>query len=125
MLKRIAATGFVLAGVIGVLSYRLTARAVAAYNVSTIDVPASSLTVACGIDMLGRIVGYYADGAGTHGFLFNNGAFSTIAFPGATWTVAYGVNTAGQIVGAYGPNELNGRHGFLRSGGRFFSLHVP
>ncbi len=125
MLKKTAAVGCLLAGFIGFLSYRLTVRAADAYTVSTIDVPASSFTAANGIDRLGRIVGYYVDGGGTHGFLLNNGAFSTIDFPGTNWTAAYGVNASGQIVGAYGPDGFNGRHGFLLSGGSFSSFDFP
>jgi uncharacterized membrane protein len=125
MLKKIVVSGCFLVGLAGFLAYCTTARAAGAYTVSTIDVPASSLTVACGIDMLGRTVGYFVDNSGTHGFLFNNGAFSTITFPGAAWTAAYGLNNAGQIVGAYGPNEFNGRHGFLRSGSSFSSIDFP
>ncbi len=101
------------------------ARTAQSYTVSTLDVPGSTLTVACGIDKLGRVVGYYADGSGTHGFLFANGSFSPITFPGAAWTAAYGVNASGQIVGAYGPSEAEGRHGFLLNAGTFSSLDVP
>jgi len=54
MLKKINIAGCVLAGVIGFQNYRLMAGTAGAYTVSTIDVPASSLTVACGIDILGR-----------------------------------------------------------------------
>ena len=124
MLKKIAAAGCVLTAIV-VQSDRLAVRAAGAYIVSTIDVPASSFTAACGIDILGRVVGYDVDGAGTHGFLLNNGAFSAIDIPGAAWTAAYGLNTAGQIVGAYGPNGSNGRHGFLRNGASFSSFDVP
>jgi uncharacterized membrane protein len=101
------------------------ARTAQSYTVSTLDVPGSTLTVACGIDKLGRVVGYYADGSGTHGFLFANGGFSPISFPGAAWTAAYGVNASGQIVGAYGPGEAEGRHGFLLNAGTFASIDVP
>jgi uncharacterized membrane protein len=125
MLKHVAALGCLVASLVGVSSGGLTVRASDAYTVSTIDVPASSLTVACGIDIVGRVVGYYVDRAGTRGFLYDNGTISTIAFPGAAWSAAYGVNTAGQIVGAYGPSEDSGRHGFLWSGGRFSSIDVP
>src|SRR5262249_55256945 len=76
-----------------------------AYSVSTIEVPESSLTEATGIDTTGRVVGFYIDSRGTHGFLLSGNRLSTIDFPGATWTVACGVNASGQIVGAYGPNE--------------------
>jgi probable HAF family extracellular repeat protein len=97
----------------------------AAYTFTTIEVPESTLTVATGIDTLGRIVGYYADSRGTHGFLLTGGALSTIDFPGAAWTAAYGINAAGQIVGAYGPNDTAGRHGFLLSGSNFSSFDFP
>jgi hypothetical protein len=84
-----------------------------AYTFSFLEYPGSKSTTAAGIDSVGRIVGHYADDAGTHGFLFDNGAYATIDYPGAKWTAAYGVNTAGQIVGAYGQDEFTGRHGFL------------
>ena len=96
-----------------------------AYTFSTIEVPGSSSTVASGVDALGRIVGYYGDGGGTHGFLFDNGAYSAIDFPGAKWTVAYGVNASGQIVGAYGQDEFSGRHGFLLNRGNFSTFDFP
>jgi len=123
-LTRIAA-GLIATTMIILQGHAAIVGAVAGYNFSTIDVPASELTVACGIDVLGRIVGYAVDGTGTHGFLLNNGAFSSIDVPGAAWTAAYGVNTAGQIVGAYGPGGATGRHGFLRTGGAFSSFDVP
>src|SRR5262245_26764799 len=76
------------------------ARTVSGFTVTPIDVPGSILTAATGIDTLGRIVGYFVDGSGTHGFLFERGTFTTISYPGAAWTAAYGVNSSGQIVGA-------------------------
>src|SRR5690349_639952 len=84
----------------GMLAGLLPARTYAAsgYAISTIDAPAASLTVACGIDVRGGIVGYYSNASGTHGFLFSDGDFVTISFPGASWTVAYGINNSGQIV---------------------------
>jgi probable HAF family extracellular repeat protein len=111
--------------IIVLLSVPQTMRGADAYALSIIDAPGSSLTVACGIDSVGRITGYYADNSGTHGFLIDNGVFVAIDFPGAGWTAAYGVNTAGQVVGAYGPNGFAGRHGFLRSGGSFTTLDYP
>src|SRR5580692_9798306 len=119
MPRTITVSALVLAGATIFLSLHLTVHAAGPFNVSTIDVPKGSLTVACGVEIHGDVVGYFTDGAGTHGFVFKDGGFSTITFPGAAWTAAYGVNNAGQIVGGYGSNEFNGRHGFLRSGGRF------
>jgi probable HAF family extracellular repeat protein len=100
-------------------------HAAGSYAVATIDVPGATATSATGIDILGRIVGFYVDGRGTHGFLFRDDTLSAIDYPGAPWTVACGINTAGQIVGAYGADGANGRHGFLLSDGRFSSLDVP
>jgi hypothetical protein len=100
-------------------------RAAEGYAVSPFDVPSSVITAACAINIAGHVVGYYADDAGTRGFLFANGGFSPITFPGAAWTVAYGVNATDQIVGAYGPDDSNGRHGFVWSGGRFASIDFP
>src|SRR4029079_16275045 len=78
------------------------------------------------IDIAGRIVGYYTDNSGTHGFVFNSGAYSAIDVPGARWTVAYGINNAGQIVGGFGSSDAaTGRHGFLLSGGSFSTFDVP
>ncbi|HEY2384260.1 MAG TPA: hypothetical protein VGK48_24055 [Terriglobia bacterium] len=125
MPRTVSVSALVFAGATVLLSLHLTAHAAGPYNVSTIDAPKGSLTVACGVDIHGDVVGYFLDGAGTHGFVFKDGGFSTITFPGAAWTAAYGVNNAGQIVGGYGSNEFNGRHGFLRSGGRFSSIDFP
>src|SRR6185295_3242728 len=83
------------------------------YSFSTIDVPGSTLTVASGIDIAGRVAGYYVDKDRTHGFLLTNGSLATIDFPGAGWTAVYGVSSSGQIVGSYGPDGISGRHGFL------------
>jgi len=124
MTKGTAAIGL-LAVLTCVEAPRVSARAATSFVVAVVDVPGSTLTAATGIDILGRVVGYFADGAGTHGFLFSNGSFTTITYPGAAWTAAYGVNSAGQVVGAYGPESTSGRHGFLLSAGRFSSLDVP
>src|SRR5262249_35052599 len=115
----------VVAGIVGALFLQQDLRAGTSYRLSMIDVPGSKLTVATGIDTVGRVVGYFADGEGTHGFIWSGGAFTPISFPGAAWTAAYGVNTAGQVVGSYGPNESAGRHGFLRSGANFSSIDFP
>lgn len=108
------------------LSHRSTAETIESYSFSTIDVPGSTMTVASGIDLLGRVVGYYSDNNGTHGFLYSNGAISRIDYPGAAWTVVFGINSIGQIVGGYSSNDASaGRHGFILAGGAFSSFDVP
>ena len=94
MIKKLLVAALAAAVTIGMQS---PMRAVDAYTFASIDVPSSSRTVATAIDNLGRIVGYYEDAAGTHGFLLSGGAFSTIDAPGAKWTGAFGLNSAGQL----------------------------
>lgn len=117
----------VLVAVIGLLDHRLTIRAADSYTFSVIELHGATETVANGINMLGRVVGYYQNDTGTHGFLLEpDGALVTIDFPGARWTAAFGVNNAGQIVGGYGSTDkATGRHGYLLSGGSFSSFDVP
>jgi hypothetical protein len=127
MLLRSAILVGALLGVIAVLSFRPSAmQAADGYTFSTIEVPGSSQTVASGIDLLGRVVGYYSDSTGTHGFLYNSGSITKIDYPGSGWAAALGINNTGQIVGAYGASDApSGRHGFLLAGSSFSSFEVP
>src|SRR6188768_2319995 len=101
-------------------------KAADGYTFSTIEVPGSTLTVASGIDLMGRVVGYYSDNSGTHGFVYNNGVPARIDYPGSGWTVALGISNTGQIVGAYGASDApSGRRGFLLAGSSFSSFEVP
>lgn len=92
---------------------------------SVIDVPASTSTVARGVNNLGHVVGSYIDGRGTHGFLLKEGTFSTLDIPGSSWTIVTGINNAGQIVGAYRTGMEAGSHGFLLDRGLVIPLDVP
>jgi probable HAF family extracellular repeat protein len=123
---RFAAFGFLIASVFGILSFCFTAHAADTFSFSTIEFPGSNSTVASGVDISGRIVGYFTDNNGTHGFVFNNGTYSAIDVPGAGWTAAFGINSAGQIVGGFGSSDApTGRHGFLLSGGSISTFDVP
>ncbi len=111
---------------LGVVQARQAPAAAGEYAFTTIDVPGSASTVTTGIDISGRMVGYYSDTAGgTHGFSVSNGRFQTIDYPGSRWTAAYAINNQGQIVGAYGSDPGSGRHGFLLGGGNFSTFDVP
>lgn len=94
------------------------------------DVPGSSnasgATNAFPLDINagGDIVGRYAGGGRTHGFLRTaDGTFTTIDYPGALFTFAGGINAEGVIVGTYAmvavPGPLTERHGFLLRDGVF------
>ncbi len=96
------------------------------YAVSEIDFPASTITAACAINSAGHIVGYYADGAGTHGFLFANGGFSSITASGAAWTATYGV--VADDLHQPAPTAPTSRTAVtvsMWSGGRFASSEFP
>ena len=52
--------------------------------------------------------------------------FTTIDFPGATLTNAQGINAGGEIVGAYNDSGTPSKtHGFLLSGGQYYSIDFP
>jgi len=127
MLTRTAILLVLLVGLIALPSFHpQTILAADGYTFSTLEVPGSSLTVASNIDLLGRVVGYYSDTTGTHGFLYNNGSFTRIDYPGSGWTVALGISTNGQIVGSYAASDApTGRRGFLLAGSSFSSFVVP
>jgi probable HAF family extracellular repeat protein len=103
-----------------------SAFAATSYNITLIDVPNSTLTIASGINNLGQIVGSY-DG-GPHngdGFLLTNNTFSTFSMPGNTTidgTGGYGINDLGQIVGWYGYGT---NQSFLLSGGSYSNISPP
>jgi hypothetical protein len=84
-------------------------------------------TVARYIDSSGKIIGFYADAAGTHGFLLSAGTFQSIDFPGAVFTLATGISpSTGEIVGFYGGTGAS-VHGFTLSGvgGSFTTIPSP
>jgi hypothetical protein len=73
----------------GFVTLHLAGQTQDSYTFTTIAYPGSSSTFASGIDVAGRIVGYYVDGGVTHGFLQSNGSYSAIDYPGANWTAAF------------------------------------
>jgi len=78
----------------------------------------------------GDIVGRFAGGGQTHGFLRSaDGTFTTIDYPGALFTVASGINSEGAIAGWYAmanvPGPLTERHGFLLRDGVFIAVDPP
>jgi hypothetical protein len=90
---------------------------------TTLDVPtATGGTYAWGID--GRnIVGYYTDGTGDHGFLYNGSSYTTLDDPLAKgFTHAYGIS-GNNIVGDY--FDATGTHGFLYNGSSWTTLDDP
>jgi uncharacterized membrane protein len=95
---------------------------------TTIDVPGASSTTPQGINARGDIVGWYAAGGVTRGFLLSGGTFATLVVPNAIETQARGIGPNGEIVGTY---RLTGEtspaiHGFHRTpDGAFTPVHYP
>jgi hypothetical protein len=94
-------------------------------TLTTIDDPNGngSGTTCYSISNNGVIVGSYAIGLFSNGFMYKNGVFTDIIPPGSVGTTAYGINDAGSIVGTY----LNGtaQIGFLYDGSTYTDLIVP
>jgi probable HAF family extracellular repeat protein len=95
---------------------------------TTFVVPGASSTVASGINDGGRIVGYFDDATGRHGFVYSGGVFTAFDAPGAYFNGAYdtaatGINDSGQIVGYF--FDAAGIHGFLDTAGVFTTIDVP
>jgi uncharacterized membrane protein len=88
------------------------------YTFIQIDYPNATATntVARAINDSRQIVGFFSDGAGTHGFIRDaHGKFSPpIDYPSATATstTPRGINSVGEIVGVFVDGA--GTHGFLR-----------
>lgn len=94
------------------------------YSFTTINYPGATVTVPIGINAAGQISGYYENGPGSHGFLYNGGTFTTIDVPFvAANTSAAGINDSGLIVGNYA--DGTGTHGFMDNGGTFTTIDVP
>jgi uncharacterized membrane protein len=87
------------------------------FSFTTIHFPGAASTVAEGINARGDIVGIYAAGGVTRGFLYSKGEFTSIQVEGAAYTEARGIGPDGEIVGSYRlPGEPNhAYHGYRRS----------
>ncbi len=88
-----------------------------------IDVPGAVNTTPFGVSG-NNVVGYYYDGATTHGFLWNGSTYTTLDAPGATMdTAAYGVE-GNKIVGEY--RDGSGlAQGFIYDGTTWQTLNYP
>jgi parallel beta-helix repeat protein len=94
---------------------------------TTIKYPESVVTVACGINDHGEIVGRWEDAARKiRGFRLSQGHFTSFEFPGAQATMIDSgrISNRGDIVGPY--TDARGRtKAFLLSAGRYTSFDVP
>src|SRR5262245_44980367 len=96
-----------------------------AEGVVTINGLAYSGTAASGVNNLGQIVGSYAAGGTSHGFLLDDAVHRTIDVPSARSTTVADINNRGELVGSYTGRDGRG-HGFERSrSGRITTIDVP
>jgi uncharacterized membrane protein len=76
-----------------------------------------------GVNSAGKIVGYYTDSFGTHGYLKVSETYNPIDYPGAVFTVANGVNDSDTVVGYYFDGTKY--HGFRDLGGTLTTIDEP
>jgi hypothetical protein len=88
---------------------------------TTIGYPGASDTAAFGISG-NSVVGYYYDGYGKHGFLYNGTGWTPLNYPGANLTQSMGIG-GNSIVGFY--YDSSGEHGFLYDGTSYTTLTYP
>jgi uncharacterized membrane protein len=77
-----------------------------------IYVPGSTYTEVLGMNDLGQVVGFYAEGNEQYGFIWTSSGITTLNVPGAVDTDPSGINDAGIIVGSY-TDSTGGIHGFI------------
>ena len=95
------------------------------FNNTINDPAAQHFTAPSGLNDSGEVVGTYTNAAGTHGFLYSDGAYATLNDPYAIHgTFAESINNAGQIVGYYYNSNYN-VHGFVDNGGNYTPLNDP
>lgn len=99
------------------------------FTFGVIAFPRSEVSVLCGINDSGRMVGgynntnlsfYLAD----HGYELKGNSFSTIDYPGALQTEAEALNKSGKVVGDFEDTSGN-EHGFELAGGTYTQLDFP
>ena len=77
-----------------------TSLLIAQGTYARIAFPASTSTVAYGINSKGDVSGYYTDTNNNfHGFLLRSGKYTSIDYPGSTSTIVYGLNDSDDVVG--------------------------
>ena len=76
-----------------------------------------------GINNFGQVAGWTTDGSNTHGYEYNQGAFTQIDFPGALMTEAWDINNSGVIIGWYEVGAF--AYGFTWINGQYTSLSYP
>jgi hypothetical protein len=97
-------------------------------NLTTLDVPSGSDTVANNITATGtiQVVGSYTNSSNnSEGFLYKDGSYTNVPGPsGSTSSSAVGINDYAVIVGYY-TDASNVTHGFMLTGSGYTTLDAP
>ena len=96
-------------------------------ELTTIDFPGGTATIASGINGTGTIIGYFFDlGGALHGFVWRAGSIRRFDVPGAADTQPTGINSRGDIVGSWDTDINTQGHGFVRTAeGQFITIDDP
>jgi uncharacterized membrane protein len=99
------------------------------FTFGVIAFPRSQISVLCGINDSGRMVGGYNNTeleiyTADHGYQLKGNTFSTIDYPGAQQTEVEAINKSGQMVGDFLDASGN-QHGFKLAGGTYTQLDYP
>lgn len=99
------------------------------FTFGVIAFPRSQISVLCGINDSGRMVGGYNNTeleiyTADHGYELKGNTFSTIDYPGAQQTEVEAINKSGQLVGDFLDASGN-QHGFKLAGGTYTQLDFP
>lgn len=95
---------------------------------ATIDPPGADTTVVTGITRTGwlgrstKVVGWYDDTRGRHGFVMSGGRFTILDVSGAEETQASGINGRGEIVGHYVLPGIGGQCSFTYTAGKYTTI---
>ena len=97
------------------------------YSFQTFNYPSAKSTRPYGINNSGVAVGTFVDQADvSHGFKYEQGAFTVLDFPGSTHNHVLGINHQGQILGSHSFNGIDGPwHSFVYENATFTQFDFP
>jgi YVTN family beta-propeller protein/probable HAF family extracellular repeat protein len=92
---------------------------------STLSYDSATTGVAYAVNNEQQVVGFFRNGTGTEGFIYDQGTYTLLNDPSsANFTIATAINNSGQVVGFYFDEEGH-RHGFLYANGTYTTIDDP
>ncbi len=96
------------------------------YQYTNIDYPGALISQPEAVNDHGKVVGWYQDSTGLHGFYWDGTNYTTLDFPGNSGgTLAQGINNDGVISGEYLTSNGTATHGFILENGVYTSYDYP